>query len=170
MTSLTADDLIQRLALAPHPEGGFFRETYRAATTVPTPRGPRPAATAIYFLLPRGAFSALHRIASDELWHHYAGAPLRIVQIDEAGARTDAVLGRDPGAGAAPQAVVPAGRWFGAHLEGDGAWALVGCTVAPGFDFADFELADRGALIARHPRHAAIVERLTRATSRPPAG
>jgi uncharacterized protein len=157
----TVDDLVRTLGLVPHPEGGFYRETYRAERAVETPHGLRPASTAIYFLVPGDAFSALHRIASDELWHHYAGAPLRVVQIDERGERVDALLGRDLAAGQRPQACVPAGVWFGAHVDGDGAWALVGCTVAPGFDFADFELGDRDALLARFPQHAAIIERLT---------
>lgn len=153
----TADEMVRALSLSPHPEGGFYRETYRAAQTVETPRGPRAASTAIYFLIPQGAFSALHRIQSDEVWHHYAGAPLRVVQLDEGG-RSDHVLGP-----ALPQAVVPAGAWFGAAIEGDGAWSLVGCTVAPGFDFADFELAERARLLARFPQHADVITRLTRA-------
>ncbi|AKF09124.1 cupin domain-containing protein [Sandaracinus amylolyticus] len=154
----TADELATQLGLAPHPEGGFYRETYRASTMVDTPRGPRAASTAIYFLVPRGAFSALHRIASDEVWHHYAGAALRVVRIAEDGARGDLVIGP----GGAPQGVVEAGAWFGATIEGDGDWALVGCTVAPGFDFADFELAQRADLIARFPQHAQVITALTR--------
>src|SRR5688572_23382029 len=99
MTTPTADELAARLGLAPHPEGGFYRETYRAPTLVDTPRGPRAASTAIHFLVPRGTFSALHRIASDEVWHHYAGAALRVVGIAEDGTRRDLLLGRDLEAG-----------------------------------------------------------------------
>ena len=160
---MSAEALAARLGLAPHPEGGFYRETYRASTLVDTPRGPRAASTAIHFLVTRGTFSALHRIASDEVWHHYAGAALRVVRIAEDGARHDLVLGAELDAGQAPQGVVPAGEWFGATLESEGAWALVGCTVAPGFDFADFELARRDDLLARFPQHDAIIRALTRA-------
>ncbi|MDQ3036425.1 MAG: cupin domain-containing protein [Myxococcota bacterium] len=159
---LPLDELVRTLALEPHPEGGFYRETYRSSVIVDTPRGPRPASTAIHFLVPGDTFSALHRIASDEVWHHHAGAPLRVVQLDEHGARIDHLLGTDLARGQRPQAVVPAGAWFGAHVEDDGAWSLVGCTVAPGFDFADFELGDRDALLARFPQHAELVRRLTR--------
>lgn len=158
----TLDELVRTLALEPHPEGGFYRETYRSPVIVDTPRGPRAASTAIHFLVPGGTFSALHRIASDEVWHFYAGAPLRVVQLGEHGARVDHLLGPALARGQRPQAVVPAGTWFGAHVEGDGAWSLVGCTVAPGFDFADFELGDRDALLARFPQHAELVRRLTR--------
>lgn len=162
MSSPTLDELVRALRLEPHPEGGFYRETYRATSLVDTARGPRAASTAIHFLVPAGTFSALHRIASDEVWHHYAGAPLRVVQITDDGTRNDHVLGRDLLGAHVPQAVVPAGAWFGAHVEGDGAWALVGCTVAPGFDFEDFELADRSTFLARFPEHSELITRLTR--------
>lgn len=161
-STVSAADLAARLGLAPHPEGGFYRETYRASELVDTPRGPRAASTAIHFLVPRSTFSALHRIASDEVWHHYAGAALRVVRIAEDGTRRDLVIGPDLDAGQEPQGVVPAGEWFGATLEGEGDWALVGCTVAPRFDFADFELARREELLARFPEHEAIVRALTR--------
>jgi uncharacterized protein len=154
---MTADDLVRRLALVPHPEGGFYRETYRATTLVDTPRGPRAASTAIYFLVTPGSFSALHRIASDEVWHFYAGDPLDVVSIDPHGVRHDVRLGAD-----VPQAVVPAGAWFGSRLAPGGRFALVGCTVAPGFDFADFELGERAALLAAFPAHASLVHELTR--------
>ena len=169
MTDL--DAIVRLLELAPHPEGGFYRETYRAEAVLPQaalgPRfaGDRAASTAIYFLVPRGSFSALHRIASDEVWHHYAGAPLEVVSILPDGRREDLRLGTDLAAGERPQGVVRAGAWFGSRVP-DGAtepWSLVGCTVAPGFDFADFELADRATLLARFPAHAALVVALTRA-------
>lgn len=163
-TLFSAADLATRLDLAPHPEGGFYRETYRAPTLVDTPHGPRAASTAIYFLVPRGTCSALHRIASDEVWHHYAGAALRVVRIAEDGTRRDLVIGADIDAGQKMQGVVPAGEWFGAMLEGredEPDWALVGCTVAPGFDFADFELARRTDLVARFPQHEAVITTLT---------
>jgi uncharacterized protein len=159
---------IDRLQLAPHPEGGFFRETYRSGERVAGVHlparygGPRPHSTAIYYLLRAGEVSTLHRIKSDEIWHFYAGGPLVISAIHDDGARCDATLGSDPDAGQSWQVVVPAGAWFGAALAPGIAYALVGCTVAPGFDFADFELADPRALSRRYPQHAALIARLTR--------
>lgn len=158
------DDEIRRwvdaLALEPHPEGGFFRETYRSAARV----ADRCVSTAIYFLVTRGNFSALHRIASDELWHVHAGQALEVVTIAPDGARRDLHLGLDLARGERPQHVVPAGQWFGARLrESSSSHALVSCTVAPGFDFADFELARRAELAAAHPQHAALIATLTRA-------
>jgi predicted cupin superfamily sugar epimerase len=167
---VTAGDWIARLGLVPHPEGGWYRETYRAADVIPhgalPPRfsGSRHASTAVYFLITRDAFSALHRIRSDELWHFYAGDPvtLTILDADRRGSLVTLRLGGDPAGDGLPQAVIPAGAWFGAEVAAPGAFALVGCTVAPGFDFADFELAARADLMARYPQHRAAIERLTR--------
>ena len=161
---------IERLDLRPHPEGGYFRETYRAAETIAGTAlparfvGARPFATAIYFLITRDAFSAFHRIRSDELWHFYAGGAvtLAILDADGTGRLTTASLGRDPARGEFPQVVIPAGAWFAAEVASSGSFALVGCTVAPGFDFADFELADRSSLLAQYPQHRGAIERLTR--------
>jgi predicted cupin superfamily sugar epimerase len=161
---------IERLDLRPHPEGGYFRETYRAAETIAADGlperfdGPRAFGTAIYFLLTREAFSAFHRIRSDELWHFYAGdaVTLAILDADGKGRLATQCLGRDPVRGAMPQVVIPAGAWFAAEVASAGSFALVGCTVAPGFDFADFELADRGTLVERYPQHRNVIERLTR--------
>ncbi len=151
---------VDALGLVPHPEGGFYRETYRSAARV----GDRSASTAIYFLVTRGSFSALHRIRSDEAWHFHAGSTLEIVVLTPEGARADCMLGLDLGSGARPQHVVPAGHWFGARLcDPDARYALVSCTVAPGFDFADFELAERDALTARFPAHAEVILEMTRA-------
>lgn len=169
---MTAADLVRALGLEPHPEGGWFRETYRAAETIPgaalPPRfgGARSVSTAIYFLLETGQCSHLHRIRSDEVWHFYAGDPLLVVEIDGAGTLRTTTLGNDPAAGRVPQHVVPAGAWFGATLAEDGrsapaGFALVGCTVAPGFDFADFALAERSALLAEYPAHREWICRLT---------
>ena len=150
---------VEALELTPHPEGGFFRETYRSTARL----ADRSVSTAIYFLVTRGSFSALHRIASDELWHFHAGGALEIVTIDPNGARSDLRLGLDLGRGERPQHVVTAGTWFGASLrDATSSYALVSCTVAPGFDFADFELADRASLSAALPAHAAIIAALTR--------
>ena len=159
---------IERLQLTPHPEGGYFRETYRAAERIEGEHlparygGPRAHATAIYYLLRAGEISTLHRIKSDEIWHFYAGGPLVISAIHPDGERSDLTLGPDPGAGQSWQIVVPAGAWFGASLAPDAAYALVGCTVAPGFEFTDFELADSATLARRYPQHAARIAQLMR--------
>lgn len=155
----TAQELVERYALLPHPEGGFFRESYRSAEQVDLPRGRRSASTAIYFLLPRGTKSRLHRIKSDEVWHFYLGGPLRLTVLSEEGAESTVVLGPDAAQGQLLQFVVPAGSWFGGRPEGD--YAFVGCTVAPGFDFADFELGERAELVARYPKARAVIEALT---------
>jgi predicted cupin superfamily sugar epimerase len=159
---------INRLGLAPHPEGGYFREVYRSPELIPKESlparfgGPRSFATSIYFLLPGDQVSALHRIQSDETWHFYTGAPLRVAVIEEGGAASEIHLGPSPEEGQSFQAVVPAGAWFGAYLDNPSAFALVGCTVAPGFDFNDFELGSRAELSAMYPQHRGIIERLTR--------
>ncbi|OWT66245.1 cupin domain-containing protein [Candidimonas nitroreducens] len=160
-----ATELIRRLGLQPHPEGGHYRETYRGAQQVlRTPQGPaRSAGTAIYYLLHDQAYSAWHRIASDEIWHFYAGGTLLVHVLQEGAAipihthRLGDAL-RDPAA--AYQAVVPAGSWFGAELAEPDGYALVGCTVAPGFEFSEFELADTDALLAGHPGHGDLIRRL----------
>lgn len=164
--TLTARSLVNQLGLLPHPEGGYFRETYRAPLTLTDlPAGfaaPRSASTAIYYLLERGDMSALHRIASDEVWHHYAGGMLTVHVLHPDGRHEALRLGTDFAAGEQPQAVVPAGAWFGARLEGDDDFVLVGCTVAPGFDFHDFVLGVRGTLEHAFPEHAELVRSLTR--------
>jgi predicted cupin superfamily sugar epimerase len=158
------DELIRRLDLKPHPEGGFFSETYRSADSVRRADGStqtRSASTAIYYLLCDGAHSAWHRIKSDEVWHFYAGEPLNVHVLAETGSLITHRLGNaliHPDA--VFQAVVPAGRWFAAECANPATYALVGCTVAPGFEFSEFELADVDALKARHPQHAAFIERL----------
>jgi hypothetical protein len=137
---LTADDIVRQLGLAPHPEGGHFRETFRDAALDNTGRS---RSTAIYYLLRAGERSHWHRVMDAvEIWHWYAGAPLRLRQWDGAGAVRRATLGNDIAAGQLPQIVVERGIWQAA--ESCGAWTLVGCTVAPAFDFAAFELAPAG--------------------------
>jgi predicted cupin superfamily sugar epimerase len=159
---------IERLGLRAHPEGGYYRETYRAAETIAAEAlparfaGPRAFSTAVYFLITRDAFSAFHRIRSDELWHFYAGGPVTLSTIDAGGTLAITSLGRDPTRGEMPQVVVPAGSWFAAEVAAPGDFALVGCTVAPGFDFADFELGTRADLVRAFPQHRGLVERLTR--------
>jgi predicted cupin superfamily sugar epimerase len=124
--------------------------------------GDRSYATAIYFLVRGGTFSALHRIQSDELWHYYAGSRLTVYVIHPEGHLEEIRLGPNFAAGETFQAVVPAGCWFGSKVHDADGYALVGCTVAPGFDFADFELADRSTLSQQFPQHTAVIEALTR--------
>jgi predicted cupin superfamily sugar epimerase len=164
---LAADEVIRLLELSPHPEGGFFRETFRAEALpfALLERGVRAASTAIYFLLRRGDFSAIHRVRSDEAWHHYAGAPLEL-HLFEAAGHTTVALGSDLARGERPQVVVPRGVLQAARLApapSDDDFTLVGCTVAPGFDFADFEMPSRETVLAEFPGHRALVEALTRA-------
>jgi predicted cupin superfamily sugar epimerase len=172
-TRLTAAAVAQLLQLSPHPEGGYFRETFRATeqvqrtSGVASPGERRTAGTAIYFLLPGGTFSAWHRVRSDEAWHHYAGVPVELHTIDLAGIHRVILLGRDLAAGQRPQHVVPA-DWLQAarpvaapHGELPD-YALCGCTVCPGFEFSDFELPARLALRAKFPALAAIIDELTR--------
>lgn len=155
------DALIRALDLAPHPEGGWFRETYRAAHC---DAAGRAASTLIYFLLRRGQVSKLHRIDADEGWHLYLGGPLLIHELDEAAPDApprSTLLGADIARGERPQHVVPAGRWFGAELAPGADFALVGCSVAPAFEFAQFELGARDALQRRFRSAAALIARLT---------
>jgi predicted cupin superfamily sugar epimerase len=139
---LSADEVVRLLDLAPHPEGGRYRETFRDTATVASGAdSARAASTAIYFLLRAGEVSRWHRVDAAEVWHWYAGAPLALTLAD-AKERRDIRLGPDLAAGERPQAVVPAGAWQQAASLGD--WTLVGCTVAPGFQFAGFEMAPPG--------------------------
>ena len=155
--------VLDALELQPHPEGGFFRETFRSPERLDAVRDgkSRAASTAIYFLLPAGAISAWHRVRSDEVWHFYAGDALELHTLDPEGRAEHHVLGVDLARGERPQAVVPAGVLQAARSLGD-RFTLCGCTVAPGFDFADFEMPSRGELLARFPQHEEIVRRFTR--------
>jgi len=166
---LDASTWIDRLDLESHPEGGYYRETYRAEHSIPASGLPgrfadaRDAAALIYFLLPSTSFSALHCIRQDEAWHFYEGGPVTLHQIAPDGTYSTVTLSRSVEDGHHLQTVVPAGTWFGATVHAEEGYALVGCTTAPAFDFADFELADRAALTNEFPEHAALIERLTRA-------
>ena len=159
---------IERLNLEPHPEGGYFRQTYRSAVSIakealpPGFAGARAISTAIYFLLEGKDFSALHRLRSDEMWHFYDGGPLLVQIISPDGGYSELRLGSNPEAGESLQAVVQAGCWFGSRLRDAGSFALVGCTVSPGFDFADFEMAKREKLMQLYPQHREVIKRLTR--------
>ena len=163
VNSLSDHEVIKALGLAPHPEGGFFRETFRAQATVNAPFSgvSRAASTAIYFLLRAGEFSAFHSVLSDEVWHHYWGATLELHTIDRAGAHQRVELGPNLLHGERPQWVVLAGTLQAARVIGDG-FALCGCTVAPGFDFADFSMPSRTELRQTHPSLADLIESFTR--------
>lgn len=164
---MNAAYLIEKLDLTRHPEGGWYRETYRSAVqlagqALPEKYGSaRAASTAIFFLLEQGDFSSFHRIKSDEIWHCYAGSAVLIYLLHPDGSLATLQLGPDVEAGQQFQIVIPAGCWFGAEPAGPGC-SLIGCTVAPGFDFSDFELAKREALVAEYPEHATLISRLTR--------
>ena len=163
-TRLDARYWIDDLKLSPHPEGGYFRATYKADLTIPHSALPSPfggnraASTAIYFLLEGKDFSAFHRIAADEVWHFYAGNGLVVYVIDAEGNASELPLGSDAGF----QAVVKAGCWFASRLKEPVGFALVGCTVAPGFEFEDFEMAKRAELVRAYPAHRKLIEELTR--------
>jgi len=161
-----ADDVIERLGLLAHPEGGFYAETFRAEALpfdLPT-QGRRSASTAIYFLLRAQDFSALHVVTSDEIWHHYLGDPLSLHCFDNEGQHREVRLGPALAEGERPQHVVLRGELQAARVTpGPHGFALCGCTVAPGFDFADFRLPPRAELLARLPQHAQLVTALTRA-------
>ncbi|MEK6154104.1 cupin domain-containing protein [Flavobacteriaceae bacterium 3-367] len=161
-----AQQIIRQLELAPHPEGGYFRETYRSkgATTVADfgKNAQRNFATCIYFLLTSDMFSAFHRIRQDEIWHFYEGTPIELHIISNTGKHSEVIIGNDLAQGHRPQFVVPAEYWFAARTLDGGAYALVGCTVSPGFDFADFELPEREVLLAEFPEHRDIIIQFTR--------
>ena len=170
--NFTAQAYIEALQLLPHPEGGFYKETYRSDCTVqPQPATSlsssqlapvRAASTGIYFLLEHGNFSAFHRIASDEMWHFYAGDALEVLELPETGELVITHLGTDLAKGETFQHVVKANTWFASRVAPGGAYALVGCTVAPGFDFSDFQLADRVHLSSQFPKHTEVIAVLTR--------
>lgn len=158
---------VDKYQMQAHPEGGYFAETYRSAerilhSALPSRfSGDRSFSTGIYFLLENHHFSAFHRIQADEMWHFYAGGPLNVYVIHEDGNLEIIKLGANPDNGEVFQAVVPAGTWFGSKPAAESDYSLVGCTVAPGFDFADFELAERVDLLATYPQHEEVIRLLT---------
>mgnify|MGYP006140902193 CR=1 FL=1 len=163
----TIAQIISKLALMPHPEGGYFKETYRSVGELKEAHldsdynGNRNYATCIYFLLTSDKFSALHRIKQDEIWHFYDGSPIRLHSISEAGIHTITVIGPDVLKGETPQFVVPGGCWFAAEVIHENAYSLVGCTVSPGFSFDDFELRSRKDLTALFPDKKELISKLT---------
>lgn len=165
---MTIDDLVKKLELLPHPEGGYYKETYRSPARLTKEalpdgfEGNRNLATAIYFLIEKNNFSALHKIKSDETWHFYAGDALEVIEIDAGGNLKTSAVGNRIEQGEVFQYTVPANTWFGSRVKKGGNHSLVGCTVAPGFDFADFEMANRNELISRFPAHKPVIEEMTR--------
>ena len=160
---MTAREIKALLNLQPHPvEGGSFRRTYTSAGSVELPRGLRAQGTAIYYLLESGAFSEIHVLASDEIFHFYLGDPVEMLQLHPSGRSALFTLGQDLQAGQQVQIVVPAGVWQGTRLIGNGKVALLGCTVTPGFDFADYRNAGADELIAKWPQEADLIRSLTR--------
>jgi predicted cupin superfamily sugar epimerase len=165
---LNADQLIKLLQLQPHPEGGFYRETYRSTESVKhagLPQrysGDRSFSTGIYFLLTAGNFSAMHTVAGDEMFHFYFGDAVEMLLLDPDGGSRTIRLGHALDKGELPQFLVPHGWWQGSRLIDGGKYALLGCTVAPGFDFADFELGSRKTLQSQFPKAAEMIGRLTR--------
>jgi len=159
---------IEKYNLLPHPEGGHYIETYRSAESVAGSalparfeNGSRAFSTGIYFLLEQNQFSAFHRIKSDEMWHFYAGEALDIFVIYPETSQLEVIkLGANPENGETFQAVVPAGTWFASRPAKDSSYALVGCTVSPGFDFADFEMANKNDLIQLFPKHESLIREL----------
>ncbi len=153
----TLKEIIDHYQMQPHPEGGYFVETYRSSLVTQTSRGERAASTAIMFLITAESISHFHRLTSDEGWHFYGGDPLKLYQINPQGELSDITIGPNFKEGQKLQHIVPAGDWFASTSHGE--YSLVGCTVAPGFDFSDFEMAKKADLKVQFPQHAEILER-----------
>lgn len=163
-----AENIIKALNLAPHPEGGYFRETYRSKGEIKQEnlglnfKGNRNYSTCIYFLLISDGFSAFHKIKQDEIWHFYDGSPIMLHLITKDENYSEIIIGRDLNQGQVPQFVVASGTWFAAKVINKKDYSLLGCTVAPGFNFLDFELAKRNDLIAQYPQYKSIITTFTR--------
>ncbi|MCR9205384.1 MAG: cupin domain-containing protein [Halobacteriovoraceae bacterium] len=154
-TPTDIEKIVEHYNLQPHPEGGFFAETYRSNLKIETPQGKRSASTAIVFLITKDSISHFHKLTSDEGWHFYEGAPLRLFQINREGELIETTIGPDTSQGQRFQHIVPAGDWFASTSFGD--YSLVGCTVAPGFDFKDFEMGKREELLKEFPQHSEVL-------------
>jgi predicted cupin superfamily sugar epimerase len=165
---LKKEELIEKLDLQKHPEGGYFTETYRSNISISGEHLPsefhsdRNVSTCIYFMLTSNEFSAFHKVNQDEAWHFYLGERITLHMISLTGEYSKVLIGNDFSKNETPQFVVPAQYWFAAEIETPKAYALVGCTVAPGFDFEDFELAERQQLQKTFPEHSDIIKKLTR--------
>ena len=160
---MTADQIKKLLNLNPHPvEGGYFRRTFTSAGNLETSRGPRPQGTAIYYLLEAGVFSEMHVLDSDEIFHFYLGDPVEMLQLFHDGSSAVLTLGQDLIAGQQVQVLVPAGVWQGMRLIGNGELALLGCSVVPGFNYADYHNASHADLAAKWPEQSDRIRALTR--------
>ncbi len=163
-----AQQWIDKLGLHDHPEGGYFKETYRSHEKIPQRdlpanyQGDRNFSTAIYFLLKEEEFSAFHRLKGDELWHYHAGDPLEIFVINPDGNLEKYYLGPQLDAGEQPQAIIFKNQWFAARVNNPTGYTLMSCTMTPGFEFADFEMAKEVELIRQYPHHRELIKRLTR--------
>ncbi|OIQ21027.1 MAG: hypothetical protein BM557_04505 [Flavobacterium sp. MedPE-SWcel] len=161
------EKIIKKLDLKPHPEGGYFKETYRSEGEISNDsldskyKGNRNYSTCIYFLLTSKTFSAFHKINQDEIWHFYDGSTIHLHIISEAGEHSEHFIGRDLPNGEVPQLVVPGNSWFAAKIINKNDYSLVGCTVAPGFDFNDFVLPSRKELLNKFPQHQSIITEFT---------
>lgn len=165
MANITVDELVKIYNMEPHPEGGYYKEIYRSSSTIPAnvlPEhgGNRNYCTDIYYLLPKGSISKIHKIKSDEMWHFYLGDPMTLVLLSIDGGVKKITLGHDVKSGEMVQYPVPAGHWFGAYPNPGSRFSFVGCTVAPGFDFADFELGNREQLLKEYPHAKEVIELL----------
>jgi hypothetical protein len=165
---MTPEQLVKHLELEPHPEGGFYKEMYRSEAKLlgsllaKDLEGDRNFSTAIYFLIEKENFSALHKIKSDEIWHFYAGDALEVMEISNSGQLKITLVGNKLDQGEVFQYTVKANTWFGSRVKSGGTYSLVGCTVSPGFDFRDFEMAKRNDLLEKFPEHKGIIEQMTR--------
>ncbi|MEJ6777592.1 MAG: cupin domain-containing protein [Crocinitomicaceae bacterium] len=160
------EQIINELELIPHPEGGFYKETYRSEGSIESSMlngfdGDRSFCTAIYFMLTKGTFSAFHKIKSDEMWHHYDGAAIELHMISPKGKHSIIIIGKDFSNGEHPQYVVPGGCWFASRVKDEASFSLLGCTVSPGFDFSDFVLPTRKEFTVLFPQHAEVIAELT---------
>ncbi|MEM1001964.1 MAG: cupin domain-containing protein, partial [Bacteroidota bacterium] len=162
-TKMRKEDIIDQLELVPHPEGGYYKETYRSKGSLELSdyEGERQYSTGIYYLLVGNKISAFHRIIQDEMWHFYQGNSLELHIISKTGTYQVVLIGNDLGKGEIPQYVVKGGDYFAARVTSGGSHSLVGCTVAPGFDFKDFEMPSRHDLISKFPDHEYIIKQLT---------
>lgn len=164
---MTAEEIIRQFNLQEHPEGGYFKETYRSKGIIPNSildssfEGDRNICTGIYFLLTSEKFSAFHKVNQDEMWHFYKGAPLKLHMISTKGEYSFVIIGNNLKKGQIPQFTVNGGDWFAAEVIDQNSFSFVGCTVAPGFDFKDFELPTAERLISQFPQHTEIINSLT---------
>ena len=168
MTVKNTSYWVKQLNLEAHPEGGFYRQTYKSRETIKQSAlpehfsGDRAFSTSIYYLLPGDTFSAFHKINQDEIWHFYHGSPLNLHIISAEGQYSTVRLGNNPEVGESFQVIVKAGDYFAARPEQQHSYTLCGCSVAPGFEFADFDMPQRKVLIEQFPQHEAAIKNLTR--------